>query len=292
MPILVNGELLPKVLVQDEAQRLAEVPAWKALPDGLEKRTQLRQTAEAYAIDRLLLSQEAEKDPRPIDPALVENELRRIRTSNGFQGPFDEAVVRPQIERDLRCQRAIQDMMGLAQPPTEEDIARFYKDQGHNFQRPEGVHAAQIIKHVNEAHTEEEAGAGIAAALAELESGEPFAAVVDRHSDCKENGGDLGVLPRGAVAPEFESVVFAMQPGERSPIFRTPFGFHIAEVRARIAPGVADFSEVRDTIKGFLTAMNQRQAMGRVAEGMRARANILRISISEAEEIASRRAAG
>jgi parvulin-like peptidyl-prolyl isomerase len=40
-----------------------------------------------------------------------------------------------------------------------------------------------------------------------------------------------------------------MKPGERSPIFRTPFGFHIAEVRSKKpGGGIAELSEVRDTI--------------------------------------------
>ncbi len=292
MPILVNGELLPKALVQEEAQRLSAMPAWKAFADGLEKQTQLRQAAEASAIDRLLLHREAEKDARPVDPELVENEVQRLRSANGFRTAIDDSSLRRQIERELRRRRAIQDLMGLVPPPTEQDIASFYKEQAHNFQCPEAVHAAHIVKHVDEGHTEEEARAGIQAALAELESGQPFGVVAERHSDCKGNGGDLGVFQRGTMVEEFESVVFAMQPGECSPIFRTPFGFHVAEVRARIPPHPAPLGEVRDVINGFLTAMQQGQAMGRLAQALRANANILRISVGEAEEIAARGAAG
>ena len=89
------------------------------------------------------------------------------------------------------------------------------------------------MKHVDETHAEADARAGIEAALAALEGGEPFAAVADRYSDCPGNGGDLGSFERGVMVEEFDKVVFAMKPGERSPIFRTPFGFHIAEVRSR-----------------------------------------------------------
>ena len=108
------------------------------------------------------------------------------------------------------------------------------------------MNAAHIVKHVDETHAEADARAGIEAALAALERGEPFAAVADRYSDCKGNGGDLGSFERGVMVEEFDNVVFAMKPGERSPIFRTPFGFHIAEVRSRQpGGGIADLREVR-----------------------------------------------
>ena len=53
-------------------------------------------------------------------------------------------------------------------------------------------------------------------------------AAVD-HSSCpsSERGGMLGAFPRGAMVPEFEEVAFAIEPGEVSQVFETPYGFHI-----------------------------------------------------------------
>ena len=180
---------------------------------------------------------------------------------------------RARLKRNCVCERTLRDLMGPLPQPTEDEIARLYKAQRDNFQRPETVHAAHIVKHVDETHPEAEARAGIEAALAALEAGEPFAAVADRYSDCKGNGGDLGSFERGVMVEEFDNVVFAMQPGERSPIFRTPFGFHIAEVRSRQpGGGIAELREVRDTIRHFLTAMREQEAARRVAERLRAQA--------------------
>jgi hypothetical protein len=291
MPVVVNGEILSRKLIREEAQRLSEAPDWRNVPDSFEKRMHLQQAAEQFAIDRVLLRQEAEMDARPVDPALVESEVQRLRTTNGCRVVFDDTALRQQIERDLRIRQAIQERMGAVPPPTEEDIARFYAAERHNFQRPETVQAAHIVKHVDETHTEEEARAGIETALAELDSGEPFAAVADQHSDCKGNGGDLGAFPRGQMVPEFEDVVFALEPGRRSPVLRTPFGFHIAEVRARTAAGIADLSEVRHIIEPFLAAMNQQNALQRVIAGLRAKADIRRTSTREAERLGAQRAA-
>ncbi len=42
-----------------------------------------------------------------------------------------------------------------------------------------------------------------------------------------DRGGDLGVFPRNAMVPDFETAVLALEPGEISPVVRTSFGFHV-----------------------------------------------------------------
>jgi parvulin-like peptidyl-prolyl isomerase len=283
MPILVNGEIIPRELILDEERRLAASPEWRAIPDALEKQTHLRHAAEACVIDRILLRQAADQDPRPIDPALVSTQVERLTAAQGCRVLFDTAPLARQIEGQLRLERTLRDLMGPLPEPTEDEIASLYQARRDAFQRPEIVDAAHIVKHVDETHPEVDARAGIEAALGALERGEPFAAVADHYSDCPGDGGDLGSFERGVMVEEFEDVVFQMQPGERSPIFRTTFGFHIAEVHSRQpGGGIAELSEVRDTIKLFLTALREQESMRALAERLRAQAQIRRISTREA----------
>jgi parvulin-like peptidyl-prolyl isomerase len=234
-------------------------------------------------IDRILLRQVAEKDPRPIDPALVSTQVERLTAAQGCRVLFDTAPLARQIEGQLRLERTLRDLMGPLPEPTEDEIVSLYQARRDAFQRPEIVNAAHIVKHVDETHPEQDARAGIEAALAALERGGQFADVADHYSDCPGNGGDLGSFERGVMVEEFENVVFQMQPGERSPIFRTPFGFHIAEVRSRQSGGgIAELSEVRGTIKLFLDALREQEAIRAVAERLRAQAQIRRISTREA----------
>ncbi len=43
-----------------------------------------------------------------------------------------------------------------------------------------------------------------------------------------ERNGSLGVIARGAMAPAFDSVAFALAPGAISGVFETEFGYHVA----------------------------------------------------------------
>jgi parvulin-like peptidyl-prolyl isomerase len=161
-----------------------------------------------------------------------------------------------------------------ATKPTAEEIEGFYEANRHNFPRPEMFHASHIVKYVNHEQSEEQAEAGIEVALAELERGEPFAEVANRHSDCKDKGGDLGKFPAGHMVEDFEEVIRELEPGERSDIFTTPFGFHIALLHGRIPAGLATLEEVREAIERVMTFARQHDAYLRVIGEMRSLADI------------------
>lgn len=75
--------------------------------------------------------------------------------------------------------------------------------------------------------------------LVELKAGGNFEQLAKRESDdagTKENGGDLGWNRRGRMVPEFDRWMFALPPGQLSPVIETAFGFHIIRVD-RVQPG-------------------------------------------------------
>jgi len=77
--------------------------------------------------------------------------------------------------------------------------------------------------------TKDEARARVEEAKAKLAAGEAFADVAKTYSDGQNaiRGGDLGVLQKGQMAPQFDDVGFALQVGQISDVVETPFGFHI-----------------------------------------------------------------
>jgi peptidyl-prolyl cis-trans isomerase SurA len=97
---------------------------------------------------------------------------------------------------------------------------------------------------------------------AEIKRGGDFEQIAKRESmdpASKPQGGDLGWNRRGAMVPEFERMMFALPPGQMSPVIETAFGYHIirvdrvqaAEVKARhilISPEIdsADIARARE----------------------------------------------
>ncbi len=73
--------------------------------------------------------------------------------------------------------------------------------------------------------------------------GEDFAALARQYSmdeTSKANGGDLGWVPKGVLAPELDDVIFQIAPMQVSDVITTQFGFHIVQVlekdKARALP--------------------------------------------------------
>jgi foldase protein PrsA len=88
----------------------------------------------------------------------------------------------------------------------------------------EQVHAAHILVDSEEQGNE---------VLAKLKEGKSFADLAKEYSTdtgSKENGGDLGWFPKGAMVPEFEDAAFAMKPGETSALVQSQYGYHIIQV--------------------------------------------------------------
>lgn len=70
---------------------------------------------------------------------------------------------------------------------------------------------------------------------AKLESGEEFASMARKHSNCpsKVEGGALGSFYKGQMVPEFDDVAFNAKLHTIQGPVRTQFGYHLLEVTAR-----------------------------------------------------------
>jgi peptidyl-prolyl cis-trans isomerase SurA len=69
--------------------------------------------------------------------------------------------------------------------------------------------------------------------LVEIRKGGDFEQIAKRESmdqASKPTGGDLGWNRRGAMVPQFERMMFALNPGQISPVVETAFGYHIIRV--------------------------------------------------------------
>jgi peptidyl-prolyl cis-trans isomerase SurA len=82
--------------------------------------------------------------------------------------------------------------------------------------------------------------------LSDLKHGADFAELAKRASEdppTRETGGDLGWSRRGIMVPEFDKWMFALPPGQMSPVIETSFGYHIIKVD-RVRPGEVKASHI------------------------------------------------
>jgi peptidyl-prolyl cis-trans isomerase SurA len=167
-----------------------------------------------------------------------------------------------QYRRQNLQQKAFAELRKLAKPVnvTEEEVtAAFEKSRADLQKRPATVTFRQIIVAPKaSAAAKAKAKARADSLLVEIKKGGDFEQIAKRESmdpGTKQLGGDLGWNRRGSgLVPEFEGMMFALRPGQVSPVIETAFGYHIirvdrvqsAEVKARhilIAP-VIDSADV------------------------------------------------
>jgi peptidyl-prolyl cis-trans isomerase SurA len=167
-----------------------------------------------------------------------------------------------QYKRQNLQQKAFAELRKRAKPVnvTEEEVtAAFERSRADLQKRPATVTFRQIIVSPKASPAAKaKAKARADSLLAEIRKGGDFELIAKRESmdpGTKQLGGDLGWNRRGSgLVPEFEGMMFALRPGEVSPVIETPFGYHIirvdrvqsAEVKARhilIAP-VIDSADV------------------------------------------------
>jgi peptidyl-prolyl cis-trans isomerase SurA len=57
-----------------------------------------------------------------------------------------------------------------------------------------------------------------------------MAGIYSEDPGSKDNGGDLGIMGRDELVPEFAAAAFRLQNGDISPVVKTKFGFHIVQM--------------------------------------------------------------
>jgi peptidyl-prolyl cis-trans isomerase SurA len=179
----------------------------------------------------------------------------------GTPEEYRKALVEQYRRQNLQ-QKAFAELRKTAKPVnvSDEDVTKAFEQSRTELQkRPATVTFRQIIV---APHASPEAKAKAKARadslLVEIRKGGDFEQIAKRESmdpGTKALGGDLGWNRRGSgLVPQFEAVMFALRPGDVSPVIETPFGYHIirvdrvqsAEVKARhilIAP-VIDSADV------------------------------------------------
>lgn len=251
--LTVNGEAIEETAIQQQMASMLNIMMVEMEgEDPLVVRMRAREWAEENLIEAVLLRQLAMKNPQPPEGCSPENEV------------------------SLRLERLVAQVTAKAEAPRRKDIVAFYTRNRESFYQPERIHAAHIVKNVDENQSEDSARAAIERAQEELQKGRPFAEVADEISDCAGKGGDLGYFERGHMVDAFDDVVFKLDIHQVSGIFRTEFGFHIAALLERIPAGIRPFADVSPQIEQQFLEESKQQKLNDFLDQLRTGAEIRR----------------
>lgn len=282
MAFVVNGEKIEDSAIKSEVERLR--PDYERVfvdQDPKERETQLLDWSKENVIERVLINQEAKNKGDEIPSEKIEETLAKLKEQ--FEDPKqlyeqfnaeDDEKVKRDIETQMRVEQTLDKVCEEMAKPSKADIEKYYEENKEQFKTPERVRVAHIVKHVNWQTDEESAHRAITEAYKELTDGAAFEMLVDKFTDCADNGGDLGFIMRGQMVEEFEDVAFNLGIGQTSDIFRTRFGFHIAKVYAREAEGVASLKDVKERITETLDEQMRGQAIDDFVDSLRGKAKI------------------
>ncbi|HEY2378823.1 MAG TPA: peptidylprolyl isomerase [Gemmatimonadaceae bacterium] len=176
----------------------------------------------------------------------TETQFRSELAKAGLGSPEEyRRMLVEQMRRDQTMQRTMQklreDNKIIPANVTDKDVQdAFARSRASLPRRPATVTFRQIVIAPKPTVINKEiAKAKAESILAEIKRGGDFALLAKRESmdpTTKETGGDLGWARRGQYVTEFERWVWSLPPGELSPVFESPFGYHIVRVD-RVAAG-------------------------------------------------------
>lgn len=132
----------------------------------------------------------------------------------------------------------------------EANIERAYNEGIEQYSTPEQVRASHILVRT-EGKDDAVVKGKAEEVLKQAKSGADFAELAKKYSEDEgsaKNGGDLDYFGKGKMVPEFDQVVFTMEPGQVSDLVKTQFGYHIIKLVDKKPAATRTLAEVRQQI--------------------------------------------
>jgi len=140
---------------------------------------------------------------------------------------------------------------------SEEEIVRYYKENQALFAEPQEVKIRHIVVNTEPALKE---------VVTKLSQGESFEKLASTYNigKFKEDGGNLGYIRRGQLAPpfaQFEEAAFSLRKrGEVSEVVSTPYGYHIIRLEDMRGSTLRPLNQVKERIRFFLQPKKKQEA--------------------------------
>jgi len=178
--------------------------------------------------------------------------LEDLETEIGKQG-LNYEDYKDQIRRNLLMREVIGREVGSRIQLSRDDARKYYEAHKKEFQSPGLVRLGQILVST-EKRKPEEAEKRANDAFAELKAGQRFAEIAKKYSDgpSAEQGGDVGFMKEGSLAPDVAAMVAKLDLNEFSNPMQTKYGYIILKILERYSSGIPKFEEVEQRVNEVL----------------------------------------
>lgn len=273
MAIRVNGEI-----ISDERfhREFVELSGGRT-PQQVQEQApmefhRLLQTAERNTLRAVLLHQLAVAEG--ITASAEESEEERRSTWGSAANQSCGIGITSDMISRLIVKKVERHLTRHVQRPDRREVESIYRNNPAAFTLPERWLVSHIVRIAETEAERAEATEVLKQAESELKRGKSFAAVADRYSDCKGNGGSLGWISRGTMVPEFEAKVFTLERRKLSDIFETTFGLHLAILHDSKPAGLQPLDEVRTDLARHIFEERKQVLLNQITEDLIRRADI------------------
>jgi foldase protein PrsA len=234
--------------------------------------TPLARTVLQQMVQDMLIEQYAKSNNITATDAEVDEREAQLK-QNFPSGSWDEMLKsRGLTEDDVHAalkEQVILDKALAKDVNVKPSAIQNYFDKNHaTFDKPEQVTARHIlVPNLAEAQKAEQA----------LKSGQNFADVAKQYSTdpgSKDKGGDLGTFRRGQMVPAFDKVAFSAPINAISAPVKSPFGYHIIQVEARIPGQKATLASATPQITNTLRQQQEAPLIQPFLQGLQQKADI------------------
>lgn len=258
-----------------ELRRTARNSFYHGQPPGGNMAAFQKQVADQL-VERVLLAAEARRRGLEPENDPLEDALGRLAASGASEAALQ--AERRRMERDSlveQLETRVQDV----DSPSRDEVRAFYEANPELFTEPAKLRLSVILLRVmpDDPRSAWKAAQEEAEGLLErLREGADFAEMAHIHSAdaTAEEGGDMGYLHLGMLAPAIEHAAREMQPGEISEPLAVLEGVALVRLEDRREPALQAFSDVAKRAGGLLQRQRSEQALTTLREHLRESADI------------------
>lgn len=284
----VNGDIITKSELEGEEQSLISDAYRQFTGDELDRKVrQIREGLLMQLVDRKMLLHQAQRffDVSKMRQAFYDSFKEQQKQEHNIQTDQDlerqlaaEGMTVEQLKDQLVEMFAPQEIVRLQVGNKisigDKELEAYYASHAGEFVVPGQVTLREIVFRAETAEARQTRRSELEAVRQRLVAGADFAAVAQEVSESgtKAEGGLLGPLQHGELAPALDGPAWSVPVGELSSVIETEHGLHLLKVEARVDDGPKPLSEVRDVLRRRLEEQKYSGELRTYMEKVRAEA--------------------